>query len=86
MTIALSIQLIFIGIAISMGLFGLRDHYISIIFSVVMIICACLYLVWDLCCVIIPNVMDKDEFVLASLMLYMDISQIFYHLLLLLSE
>merc|ERR1712151_232566 len=86
MVFALMSQMVFILIAVFVGIFKIGGREFQIWFSVIMIICACVYLVFDLCCVIIPNVMDKDEYVLASLMIYTDIAQIFWHLLILFGE
>jgi len=83
---ALTLQVGFLVFAVFMGVFRLGGNSFSFVFSIAMVICACVYLVFDLLCVIIPNVMDKEAYILASLMLYMDMAQLFWHLLILFSK
>ena len=63
-----------IFVAIFMGMFRFKDQWFGIFFSVCIIICGCIYLCFDLLLVIIPDIMDKDEYILAALRLYLDVA------------
>ena len=71
---AIFVQLGMVFLMISFGGFTYKDEKLKILCSVIFLILACIYLCFDLICVITPNVMDKDDYILAALMLYMDIA------------
>ena len=72
---AVLIHLALVFIAIFSGHFsGAKDQWFGLLFSVSMIIVGCFYLCFDLLLIIIPNLMDKDEYILAAMMLYLDVA------------
>ena len=83
---AVIIQLSLNFALIFMHFFVYKDREWMIWFSIAMIVLACFYLVWDLLYVIVPGIANKDDYIFAALQLYLDLAQIFYHLLILFGE
>ena len=69
-----------------MHVFVAKGNEWQIVFAVMLIICGSIYLVWDLCYIIVPGIADKDDYALAAVLLYLDIAQIFWNLLILFGE
>ena len=68
-----------------MGIFRYKGEEMQFYLSLALVILGCVYLTFDLLIIIMPGVVNKDDYILAALMLYMDIAQIFWNLLILMS-
>ena len=51
-----------------------------------MVVVGCIYLCFDLLIVIMPGGISHEDYILAALLLYMDIAQLFWNLLILFSK
>ena len=71
---------------IYMGIFRYRGEEIQFYLSIFLVILGCVYLTFDLLIIIMPGIINPDDYILAALMLYMDIAQIFWNLLILMSK
>ena len=72
--VASTIQLFLILAMMMMHVFVAKDNWWQIIMAVTLIIFGTIYLVADLCFVIIPGMLDKDDYALAALILYLDLA------------
>ena len=70
-------------IVLLMMLFTMNFQDKALVFAISLIMCLVLgiYIIFDLLQIIIPGVMDKDDYILAALQLYIDIAYLFYYLL-----
>ena len=84
---ALIWHLVFFVSAIVTGLFTSEGlDMMMVLLSIAAIPIVSVYIVIDLCRIIIPGGINKEDYILASLMLYMDIANLFYHILIILGK
>ena len=69
-------------------LFFMNYHDKTMVFAVSLIFCAIsgVFIVFDLLLIILPGAIDKEDYILAALNLYLDIARLFLNLLRLLGE
>ena len=72
--IASTFQIFLILFMFMMHIFVARDNEWQIAMAVALIIFGSIYLVWDLCFIIIPGIADKDDYAFAALALYLDLA------------
>ena len=72
--VACIVQIIMLFFMIFIGPFVMKDNEWTFWMSIIMIGLASVYLFWDLCYVIIPDIANKDDYVFAALRLYLDIA------------
>ena len=83
-SVALVIDLIML--IVILVLYNPKDAAIVTAISLVMVVIASGYIVFDLLFVIVPGIEDKDDYILGALRLYLDIARLFFWLMKLLGE
>ena len=75
-------------IVLLMMIFTMRMNDPGLVFaiSLIMVVVVGIYIIFDLLQIIIPGIVDKDDYIFAALQLYIDIAYLFYYLLLLLGD
>ena len=72
--ISIFIQLGMLTLLIYMGLMRYKNEEIFIALSVLIVVLSCLYICFDLFIIVMPGIINKDDYILAALMLYIDIA------------
>ena len=80
------IQLGLLITMIYMSIYKYSGQEIQFYFSLVMVVVGCIYLCFDLLIIIMPKGISHEDYILAALLLYMDIAQLFWNLLILFSK
>ena len=74
MIISIFVHLGLVVVFIAMGGFHRKDQGFGILFSVCMIVIGCFYLCFDLLLIIMPGFVDPEDYILAAMMLYLDVA------------
>ena len=78
------LQLVFLLMAIFTWSFA--DRWMVVAISLGICVCTGIYIVFALLVIIIPDVTDKDDYILGALRLYMEIARLFYYVLIILGD
>lgn len=49
--------------------------------SIIVVIISGIFIIFDLLLIIVPSAIDKEDYIMAALTLYLDIARLFYHLM-----
>ena len=88
LTTGLIIAMVLDLVVLLMMLSTMKSQDKTLVFTISLIMCATsgIFIIFDLLYIILPGVADLDDYILASLNLYLDIARLFYYLLVLLGE
>ena len=69
-------------------LFFMNFHDKTMVFAVslIVVVISGIFIIFDLVMIIVPSAMDKEDYILAALTLYLDIARLFYHLMVIFGE
>ena len=88
LTTGLIIAMVLDLVVLLIMLSSMKSQDKALVFTISLIMCATsgIFIIFDLLYIILPGVADLDDYILASLNLYLDIARLFYYLLVLLGE
>ena len=88
LTTGLIIAMVLDLVVLLLMLSTMKSQDKTLVFTISLIMCATsgIFIIFDLLYIILPGVADLDDYILASLNLYLDIARLFYYLLVLLGE
>ena len=88
LTTGLIIAMVLDLVVLLIMLSSMKSQDKTLVFTISLIMCATsgIFIIFDLLYIILPGVADLDDYILASLNLYLDIARLFYYLLVLLGE